>query len=880
MARISTYALDNNINDEDKLVGTDADDNNITKNFTLEGVAEYVIDTLIDPDAIQAYIPVFRNTDNTDGGNATRITGSIIKQNSYPTGSLITIAGDLTLERDQSDTTLTLVSDSSNVGPEGEQHNPSIKFIQDGSSQNAAVGFNIIDDTGGGTIPGTGNRFWIVNAMDDTIGEGGITFGTAQVDGWENAIGRFIIRGDGKGLFGHPDSLYSKTLGSQFEIYDNRDENTTTDPSFSVYSVVDYAAPSGNEGAGGIKQILDVYNNGAFERQEAMMLIPGTNSSDLATSTPLAFYTNSDMDTASPSGFAGIIFDSGNWLLDGSGTFTTTDPGYQLKVAGTGLFTDQVTIPETPVAGTDAASKAYVDLQSTGQVSGTGTTNTLPVWTDGPNSILNDSSISQALDAGNNVKEVDIIATSGYGVKWKFNGAGGKFEMARVGGDPEIFSFTADNTGFYGRNFQMRGTLAVGRSSQASNVTLDVGDPTDTRPAAWFRNGVVISNNPAGVTVDNTSMVVGAGDNDIISGSDNSMIVGKANQLTKTASGTGSDQSAAIGSLNILTDASNSLAVGRGNILIGTGVTDANGLRSQIIGLNNELKNTFSSIVIGGENEINVNETETGQNTHVFGYLNKIAGAGDNVYAIGNKIDIDTNTGSNFYAFGSNIKLDSAVHGTDTMAIGIRNKNTLSYTQDNNKGLSGPALIVGAGSTGYGTHDALIITKQSGSGTHPGSRTILPDLVGFNFANDTDAANAGIPAGGLYRNGNDVKVNFNETAAGGNEGLAYLTPQLLTASATGSGNIDPSYNLVLLSWTGGNGFYTLNLPLASANTNRLIRITTDGSLAIGAGDKIDITATGGETIDGAASFQISKQYEGLAVFSTGTEWIIAQAKAH
>lgn len=46
MARISTYALDNNINDEDKLVGTDADDNNITKNFTLEGVAEYVIDTL------------------------------------------------------------------------------------------------------------------------------------------------------------------------------------------------------------------------------------------------------------------------------------------------------------------------------------------------------------------------------------------------------------------------------------------------------------------------------------------------------------------------------------------------------------------------------------------------------------------------------------------------------------------------------------------------------------------------------------------------------------------------------------------------------------------------------------------------------------------
>ena len=879
MARISTYALDNNINDEDKLVGTDADDNNITKNFTLEGVAEYVIDTLIDPDAIQAYIPVFRNTDNTDGGNATRITGSIIKQNSYPTGSLITIAGDLTLERDQSDTTLTLISDGSNPTPGGEQHNPSIKFIQDGGAQNAAVGFNIIDDTAGGTLPGTGNRFWIVNAMGDSVGEGGITFGTAQVDGWDNAIGRFIIRGDGKGLFGHPNANYTKTLDSQFEIYDDRTENSTSDYSLSVLGVADTSDPGGTGGAGGIISRLSLVNGGTPISSHAIGMVTGTTSSEILATGDLAFYVGSDMDTSSATGFAGVIHDSGNWQIGGTSS-GDTDPGYKLKVTGTGLFTDQVTIPETPVAGTDAASKAYVDSQNTGQVSGAGTTNTLPIWLDGPNSVLSNSPITTIYDQGGNPKEVDITTTSGYGGKWKFNGAGGKFEMTTENNPGnDIFLLSGDNTGFYTYNFQMRGTLAVGRSSQATGATLDVGGTTGF-PAAWFRNGVVISNNPAGVTVDNTSMVVGAGDNDIISGSDNSIIVGKANQLTKTANGTGSDQSAAIGSLNSLTDASNSLAVGRGNILIGTGVTDANGLRSQIIGLNNQLKNTFSSIVIGGENEININETGIGQNTHVLGYLNKITGAGDNVYAIGNKIDIDTNTGSNFYAFGSNIKLDSAVHGTDTMAIGVRNKNTLGYTQDNNKGLGGPALVVGAGSTGYGAHDALIITKQTGAGTNPGSRTILPDLVGFNFTNDTDAANAGIPAGGLYRTGNDVKVNFNETAAGGNEGLAYLTPQLLTASATGSGNIDPSYNLVLLSWTGGNGFYTLNLPLASANTNRLIRITTDGSLAIGAGDKIDITATGGETIDGAASFQISKQYEGLAVFSTGSEWIIAQAKAH
>jgi hypothetical protein len=341
MAIIYSYPITTPIDPDLLIISRVPEDPDEISNFSvsMSSVADYVIDKFIDPNATDFQIPVFNQ-----GG--TKITGSIMSQDSSPSngvaGTKITIAGDLTLERDQSDTTLTLISDGSNIGPGGEQHNPSIKFIQDGGAQNAAVGFNIIDDTGGGTIPGGGNRFWIVNAMDVALGSGGITFGTAQVDGWENAIGRFIIRGDGKGLFGHPDSLYSKTLGSQFEIYDNRDENTTTDPSFSVYSVVDYAAPSGNEGAGGIKQILDVYNNGVFEQQEAMMLIPGTNSSDFAASTPLSFYTNSDMNTASPSGFAAKIFNSGNLLLDSA--YTNTDPGWKLKVVGNTNITGDVQI--------------------------------------------------------------------------------------------------------------------------------------------------------------------------------------------------------------------------------------------------------------------------------------------------------------------------------------------------------------------------------------------------------------------------------------------------------------------------------------------------------------------------------------------------------
>ena len=77
MARISTYALDAAINDADKLIGTDSDNNNQTKNFSLLGIAEYVIDTFIDPDASDFQIPVFNQ-------NGIRITGSIMSQDSSP----------------------------------------------------------------------------------------------------------------------------------------------------------------------------------------------------------------------------------------------------------------------------------------------------------------------------------------------------------------------------------------------------------------------------------------------------------------------------------------------------------------------------------------------------------------------------------------------------------------------------------------------------------------------------------------------------------------------------------------------------------------------------------------------------------------------------
>ena len=1150
------------------------------------------------------YIPVF-NTSNT-------IIDSSMYLDDFAAPTLLTIGndtkiqGNLTLEQDQADTTITIISDGSNIGPGGENNNPSIQFIQDGGAQNAAIGFNIIDDTGGGTLPGTGNRFWIVNAMEDSLGAGGITFGTAQVDGWDNAVGRFIIRGDGKGLFGHPDSLYSKTLGSQFEIYDNRDDNTTTDPSFSVYSVVDYAAPSGNEGAGGIKQILDVYNNGVFEQQEAMMLIPGTNTSDFAASTPIAFYTNSDMDTQGPSGFAGMIFDSGNWLLDGSGTFTTTDPGYQLTVDGaqwlkealydtnelpgtagqvlsstgtgvewisggtgsiggsgtldtiamftpdgttigdsditrtglnayqinnsltvptnlttTNLFannifaadagnvslnsnvqignasTDILTVISTTtfngdvvidgeflelqanikdntgnspssagqiLVGNASGQVAWTDPQDVGisgafrevnegsgigivkttrnpnyyapigneafdashsgspsstrgasgdysvalgesviasgnnsfafgkgvrafadhdivlghdseatgghstaigwestasgvvstaigyfanasgdnsvaigwqvdatgsesnvfgkynltkdelfvvgngnnsqrsdlivgkdsgvilapsleiseildpkclitleyittiaaGVIGTGTEGTIPIWINGnPSVTLSDSGIREIRNASGAISNT-IISTSNASSPLSVDFAAGGTTSFKIG-TTEFIKLTDEVNGFYNPQFRFGARLTVDRSNSSQTPSLDVGDANHTYPAAWFRNGVVLSNNPSGVQVDNTSMVIGGGNNDVVSGSDSCLAVGNNNQILSD-----SDNSLVVGQGNIIRNNSdNCFAIGQSNIIDGAN-TGTNSVRSQVLGFDNSLSNSYSSFIAGGNNRVS-----TGNNAFALGYSHVLEGV-DSQFAFGEFCTGPAN-GQNTFMMGS------ALTGSDkSMVVGFRNDISSYPATDYPNGLGETKFVIGVGSSA--TSNAIIITEGGVNRGNPNveqiPRIILPQQETLNFASDTVATASGIPTGGLYRNGNDLRINYNDTTAGGNEGLAYLTPQLLTASAGTSGNVDPSYNLVLLSWTGGNGVYTLNLPLANANTNRLIRITTDGSLAVGAGDKIDITATGGETIDGDPSFQISKQYEGLAVFSTGSEWIIVQAKSH
>lgn len=107
----------------------------------------------------------------------------------------------------------------------------------------------------------------------------------------------------------------------------------------------------------------------------------------------------------------------------------------------------------------------------------------------------------------------------------------------------------------------------------------------------------------------------------------------------------------------------------------------------------------------------------------------------------------------------------------------------------------------------------------------------------------------------------------------------YLIATNLTVQA--SVNVDlanyPDAHIVHLSWSGANGTATYTLPTASSSTNRKIRFITDSTF--NTNTRVDLTPASGDTLDGGAAYEINKAYEGIAIWSDGTEWFIIQKKA-
>lgn len=134
---------------------------------------------------------------------------------------------------------------------------------------------------------------------------------------------------------------------------------------------------------------------------------------------------------------------------------------------------------------------------------------------------------------------------------------------------------------------------------------------------------------------------------------------------------------------------------------------------------------------------------------------------------------------------------------------------------------------------------------------------------------------------GTDTDNNNVTKNFTiadiiALVPGGSASVQTLIPEFITATPGGSTVITTTKNIIDLTWSGGSGIFDLILPSAADIPYRFLRIVNDSTVI--ASDKVHVVAPGTETIDGDAFYVINKAYNGCAVWSDGSEWIVIQAK--
>ena len=349
----------------------------------------------------------------------------------------------------------------------------------------------------------------------------------------------------------------------------------------------------------------------------------------------------------------------------------------------------------------------------------TGTTNTIPIFTS--SSTIGDSQITD------NGTDVNISSNRNFNATRNF-----------------------------GSN-EFNAKIDVGSGLNAGLVALDV------RQKAYVRGGMVISPNPTNIQVDNSSLVIGSGSNDIVNGSDHCLTVGSGNQILDD-----SDRSVSFGNNNESVQSDNSMNVGNTNILRYSN-------NSHIIGQNNQMGDEYpsntsglnNSLIIGSDNLL---LTDDGSPAPSNGSLS---------FVIGHDNDL-RHTLQNSFSFGysiSNLGLSSTPHRNDfniggdligvnqTMTLGYRNDTTLYPTVNRNAGLGETKFVVAVGSSTTTNANALLITEGGVSGGGGGTvpqipRIIMPTIVNFNYTNDTNAGANGIPIGGLYHTSGTLKIRL------------------------------------------------------------------------------------------------------------------------
>lgn len=178
--------------------------------------------------------------------------------------------------------------------------------------------------------------------------------------------------------------------------------------------------------------------------------------------------------------------------------------------------------------------------------------------------------------------------------------------------------------------------------------------------------------------------------------------------------------------------------------------------------------------------------------------------------------------------------------------------------------------------------DAYTIEEIAGAGTsdtYSLNSTTDGDNVDLNLdavsgPSSTVQLTAGTGVSITQSGGNDVTITNTLNNVGG---IVTLEPEIITVESGGTTNLTTNKNIVNIDWINGPGTHNVILPSATTIPYRFLRIVNNGT--VDANNKVDIYAPGTETIDGGAFYRINKVYNGIAVWSDGTNWTVIQAKS-
>lgn len=133
----------------------------------------------------------------------------------------------------------------------------------------------------------------------------------------------------------------------------------------------------------------------------------------------------------------------------------------------------------------------------------------------------------------------------------------------------------------------------------------------------------------------------------------------------------------------------------------------------------------------------------------------------------------------------------------------------------------------------------------------------------------------------FVQTGTTKKVQFTNIQK---EIVNYLVATSVTAEAGITVDLGGStydhVEIIKLSWTGtsGTAIYTLPDATTTNNQHRVIRFISDSTFSTNT--RVHLTPLGSQNLDGSNShYEINKSYEGIQVWSDGTEWFIIQKKA-